>query len=149
MIDYLPEGRLLHREENRQALESIDTLAEAMRRRTVLEAMAERCDSQKNLHVRLGRWSGVIPGMRPPWGCGRAPSGRSPYWPGWGKPVAFQVIGLEANDGKLTPLLSRRSAQKSALDAIHSLPAGTVLEATVTHLEALAPLWTSAAGSPP
>ena len=33
MIDYLPEGRLLHREENRQALESIDTLAEAMRRR--------------------------------------------------------------------------------------------------------------------
>ena len=135
MIDYLPEGRLLHREENRQALESIDTLAEAMRRRTVLEAMAERCDSQKNLHVRLGRWSGVIPRDETALGLREGTVREIAVLARVGKPVAFQVIGLEANDGKLTPLLSRRSAQKSALDAIHSLPAGTVLEATVTHLE--------------
>lgn len=135
MIDYLPEGRLLHREENRQALESIDTLAEAMRRRAVLEAMAERCDSQKNLHVRLGRWSGVIPRDETALGLREGTVREIAVLARVGKPVAFQVIGLEANDGKLTPLLSRRSAQKSALDAIHSLPAGTVLEATVTHLE--------------
>ena len=135
MIDYLPEGRLLHREENRQALESIDTLAEAMRRRTVLEAMAERCDSQKNLHVRLGRWSGVIPRDETALGLREGTVREIAVLARVGKPVAFQVIGLEANDGKLTPLLSRRSAQKSALDAIQSLPAGTVLEATVTHLE--------------
>lgn len=135
MIDYLPEGRLLHREENRQALESIDTLAEAMRRRAVLEAMAERCDSQKNLHVRLGRWSGVIPRDETALGLREGTVREIAVLARVGKPVAFQVIGLEANDGKLTPLLSRRSAQKSALDAIQSLPAGTVLEATVTHLE--------------
>ena len=118
MIDYLPEGRLLHREENRQALESIDTLAEAMRRRTVLEAMAERCDSQKNLHVRLGRWSGVIPRDETALGLREGTVREIAVLARVGKPVAYQVIGLEANDGKISPLLSRRTAQNSPHDAI-------------------------------
>ena len=61
MTDYLPEGRLIQRAENRLWVESIDSLAEAMHQKTVIEAVAERCDSEKNLHVRLGHWQGVIP----------------------------------------------------------------------------------------
>lgn len=135
MIDYLPEGRLLHRKENQQALESIDALAEAMRRHTVLEAMAERCDSQKNLHLRLGDWTGVIPRDETALGLREGKVREIAVLSRVGKPVAFRVMGLEANDGKLTPLLSRRSAQADALEAIRRLPEGTVLDATVTHLE--------------
>lgn len=135
MIDYLPEGRLLHRKENQYALENIDTLAEAMRRHTVLEAMAERCDSQKNLHLRLGQWTGVIPRDETALGLREGKVREIAVLSRVGKPVAFRVLGLEANDGKLTPLLSRRAAQSSALEAIRKLPTGTVLDATVTHLE--------------
>lgn len=135
MIDYLPEGRLLHRKENQYALENIDTLAEAMRRHTVLEAMAERCDSQKNLHLRLGQWTGVIPRDETALGLREGKVREIAVLSRVGKPVAFRVLGLEANDGKLIPLLSRRAAQSSALEAIRKLPTGTVLDATVTHLE--------------
>lgn len=135
MIDYLPEGRLLHRKENQRSLESIDALAEAMRRHTVLEAIAERCDSQKNLHVRLGSWTGVIPRDETALGLREGKIREIAVLSRVGKPVSFRVLGLEANDGVLTPLLSRRAAQISALEAIRNLPAGTVLDATVTHLE--------------
>ena len=135
MIDYLPEGRLLHRKENQHVLDSIDALAEAMRRHTVLEAMAERCDSQKNLHLRLGSWTGVIPRDETALGLREGKVREIAVLSRVGKPVAFQVLGLEANDGKLTPLLSRRAAQSAALTAIRRLPVGTILDATVTHLE--------------
>lgn len=135
MIEYLPEGRLLHRKENQRSLESIDALAEAMRRHTVLEAMAERCDSQKNLHVRLGTWTGVIPRDETALGLREGKVREIAVLSRVGKPVAFRVLGLEANNGALTPLLSRRAAQLTALEAIRKLPQGTVLEATVTHLE--------------
>lgn len=135
MIDYLPEGRLIHSMENRQNVESIDALAAAMRRRTVIEAAAERCDSEKNLHVRLDGWTGVIPREETALGLAEGTVREIAVLSRVGKPVAFQVIGLEANDGKVTPLLSRRAAQQSALRAVKAAKTGSVLEAKVTHLE--------------
>lgn len=135
MIDYLPEGRLIRSEENRQHFESIDALADAMRRKTVLEAAAERCDSEKNLHVRLGNWTGVIPREETALGLAEGTVREIAVLSRVGKPVAFRIIGLEANDGRLTPLLSRRAAQRDAGRAIRALPLGAVLPARVTHLE--------------
>lgn len=135
MNDFLPEGRLIHRPDNLQSLSGIDALAEAMGSGKVLEAVAERCDSRKNLHLRLGQFTGVIPREETALGLREGTVREIAVLTRVGKPVAFRVIGLEANDGRLTPLLSRRAAQQSALEAIRALPAGTVLEATVTHLE--------------
>ena len=39
MTDYLPEGRLMQRAENKLWVESIDSLAEAMHQKTVIEAV--------------------------------------------------------------------------------------------------------------
>lgn len=135
MTNYLPEGRLVRSEENLQHLASIDTLAEAMQRRTVLEAVAQRCDSEKNLHVRLGDFYGVIPRDETALGLAEGKIREIAVLSRVGKPVAFRVVGLQANDGKLTPVLSRRAAQSAAQSAIQALPAGTILPATVTHLE--------------
>ena len=135
MTDYLPEGRLIQRAENRLWVESIDSLAEAMHQKTVIEAVAERCDSEKNLHVRLGHWQGVIPRDETALGLREGTLREIAVLARVGKPVGFQVIGLEANDGRLTPLLSRRAAQRSALNHLRSLPRGAILNATVTRLE--------------
>ena len=135
MTDYLPEGRLIQRAENKLWVESIDSLAEAMHQKTVIEAVAERCDSEKNLHVRLGHWQGVIPRDETALGLRAGTLREIAVLARVGKPVSFQVIGLEANDGRLTPLLSRRAAQRSALNHLRSLPRGAILNATVTRLE--------------
>ena len=135
MTDYLPEGRLIQRAENKLWVESIDSLAEAMHQKTVIEAVAERCDSEKNLHVRLGHWQGVIPRDETALGLREGTLREIAVLARVGKPVGFQVIGLEANDGRLTPLLSRRTAQRSALNHLRSLPRGAILNATVTRLE--------------
>lgn len=136
MTAYLPEGRRIQRPDNRFWLESIDTLAEAMRRKLTLEAIAERCDSEKNLHLRLGAWDGVIPREETALGLREGTLREIAVLARVGKPVCFQVVGLEANDGQLTPLLSRRAAQENALACLRTLPRGTILDATVTRLEA-------------
>lgn len=135
MTGYLPEGRLLRSDENLQYLASIDALAEAMQRRCVIEAVAQRCDSEKNLHVKLGDFYGIIPRNETALGLAEGKTREIAILSRVGKPVAFRVVGLQANDGRLTPLLSRAAAQKGAREAIQALPPGTVLPATVTHLE--------------
>ena len=41
--------------------QSLAAIREAMESQTVLEGMAVRCDSQRDLHIRFGGWEGVIP----------------------------------------------------------------------------------------
>ena len=135
MLEYLPEGRLIHSEENRRNLAGIDALAETMQQRRVVEALAVRCDSEKNLHVRLGDFSGVILREETALGLMEGAVREISVLTRVGKPVAFRVVGLQANDGKLTPVLSRRAAQAGARRAIQVLEEGAVIPATVTHLE--------------
>ena len=61
MKNFRPEGRLIESLENISALKSINTLAEAMRERRILEARAVVCDSAHNLIVDLGGIKGIIP----------------------------------------------------------------------------------------
>lgn len=134
-MDYLPEGRLLQQEENLRWVSGIDALAEAMQRRTIIEAVAQRCDSEKNLHIRLGNFQGVIPRNETALGLSEGTVREIAVISRVGKPVSFRVVGLQANDGTLTPILSRRAAQLDARNAICALPVGSVIPATVTHME--------------
>lgn len=133
---YLPEGRLIHTAQNRRYLAGLDALAEAMERRVILEAEAVRCDSARNLHVRLGGGiSGVIPRSETALGLDDGTTREIAVLCRVGRPVCFRVIGLEADNGRLTPILSRRMAQQEALSALRQIPPGAVIPATVTRLE--------------
>lgn len=133
---YLPEGRLIHTAQNRRYLAGLDALAEAMERRVILEAEAVRCDSARNLHVRLGGGiSGVIPRSETALGLDDGTTREIAVLCRVGRPVCFRVAGLEANNGRLTPILSRRMAQQEALSALRQIPPGAVIPATVTRLE--------------
>lgn len=135
MNAYLPEGHRIQTAENNSYLASIDTLAQAMEDRVVLEGWAERCDREKNLHVRLGDFYGLIPREETALGLTEGTLREIAVLARVGKPVCFRVVGLQANDGTLTPILSRRGAQLAARAHLRSLPPGTVVDATVTHME--------------
>ena len=135
MTVYLPEGSLIHSPENQSAIGSIDLLAEAMQRHAILEGVALRCDSARNLQIQLGSLTGVIPRGEAALGLDEGKVKEISVLTRVGKPVSFQVIGLEANDGRLTPILSRKAAQLAARRKITALEPGTVIPAKVSRLE--------------
>lgn len=135
MGDYLPEGRILTSQENTEATKNLDTLAQTMQKQTVVEGMVLRCDKNQTLYIRLGDRIGMIPREETALGLSEGMVSEFSVLARVGKPVSFHVVALEASDGIITPILSRRSAQSEALSHLRSLPAGTVIPATVTHLE--------------
>lgn len=130
---YLPEGRLLHAPDNQAALASLPALARAMDQETVLEGRATLCTPDHDLTVTLGPFTGVIPREETALGIREGTAREIAILSRVGKPVAFTVTGLD--DSGATLLLSRRRAQELALEALLDTPAGTILPATVTHLE--------------
>ena len=60
-MQFHPEGHLIDTFENRAALQTPASLAEAMRDQTILEAKAIMCDSKHNLIVDLKFMRGLIP----------------------------------------------------------------------------------------
>ena len=133
---FLPEGRLLETPENLAACASAEALAQAMARQTVLEGTALLCDENHDLTVRVGDFTGRIPREETALGIAEGSTRDIAILSRVGKPTAFVVTGLEQKNGKVSPLLSRRRAQETALDYIlaHWVP-GQVVPATVTHLE--------------
>ena len=133
---FLPEGRLLSTLENRRACASAEGLAEAMARETVLEGTALLCNENHDLTVRVGPFLGHIPREETALGVSDGSTRDIAVLMRVGKPVSFTVIGLEGNDGQITPLLSRRRAQELALEHIlNTWAPGQVIPCTVTHLE--------------
>lgn len=114
---------------------SISSLRDAMEHGDVLEAVAQRCDPQQNLHLSLGPVAGILPRAEAlsPWisGAEREISVISKV----GKQICFTVNSLESDEkGAPVARLSRRIPQEQALDALLKLPPGAVVAARVTHL---------------
>ena len=61
MNEYLPEGGLFKREENRRFTESVKALEECIEHNRTVEAVCVVCDSQHNLIVDFGFTKGMIP----------------------------------------------------------------------------------------
>ena len=57
----MPEGYLLDTDENREACRSLSSLEHALLQGTTLEGTVTKCDTDKNLTVRLGSFTGIIP----------------------------------------------------------------------------------------
>ena len=116
--------------------QSLAAIREAMESQTVLEGMAVRCDSRRDLHIRFGGWEGVIPRQEAAHpaisGAERDISVLSRV----GKPTCFTITDISVDGGgKPYLLLSRRRAQEQAMAWLleNALP-GAVIPARVTHL---------------
>lgn len=133
---FRPEGRLIDSFENISALKNINTIAEAMRERTVLEARAIVCDSAHNLIVDLGGMKGIIPRDEGAIGIKEGNVRDIAVISRVGKPVCFYVEKIGGDFGSDTVTLSRRAVQQDCMDYyLNSLTPGEVIDATVTHLE--------------
>ena len=131
---FLPEGRLLHTPENEAACASRDGLRRAMEEGTVLEGVAQLCDGAHNLLVSVGPFTGFLPREEAALGIAEGTTREIAILSRVGKPISFTVTGVaEGAPPQLT--LSRRRAQELALAELLRCPPGTVLPATVTHLE--------------
>ncbi len=133
---FLPEGHLCTTAENLDACASKLGLLRAMERRQVLEGQALLCDSDHNLVVSLGEFTGIIPRAEAAMGIADGSTREIAILSRVGKPVSFLVDAVESEEGMLRPVLSRRKAQEQALHwLMDSLEPGDVIPATVTHLE--------------
>ncbi len=129
---YLPEGRLLATAENRARCAGLTVLRTARARETVLEGRATLCTPAHDLTVAVGPLTGIVPREEAALGIREGRTREIAILSRVGKPIAFTVTDIRP-DGTL--LLSRRRAQELALGWLLGQPPGTVLPATVTHLE--------------
>lgn len=132
---YHPEGRLLHTPENQAACSALSLLHTAMERETVLEGRAVCCTPSHDLTVSLGPFTGLIPREEAALGIREGTAREIAILSRVGKPIAFTVTHISREEGLPLPRLSRRRAQERVLDWLLAQPPGTVLPATVTHLE--------------
>ena len=134
---YLPEGRIINTEENKAYTSSPAFLAEALQKNLILEAVAVKCDADKNLYVDFGFCKGIIPREEAVFN----PSGEKvkdiAVITRVGKPVCFKVVKAECTTGaECKVVLSRRKAQMECYEnKISLLVEGDITQATVTHME--------------
>lgn len=98
MTDYLPEGSRLHTAENQAALRSVSALAEAMKKKKILEARAVVCDSSHNLIVELPCMQGIIPREEGAKGISDGSTRDIALIARAGKPVCFRVMRIEQDE---------------------------------------------------
>lgn len=134
---FFPEGHLSESLENKAALQSQASLAEAMHEKRILEARALMCDSKHNLIVDLKSMKGIIPREEGAIGIKEGAVRDIAVISRVNRPVCFMVQELfRDEEGKVTALLSRRAAQeKCRKEYINALSPGDVLNARITHIE--------------
>ncbi len=133
---FLPEGRLLHTEENQKACSSRRTLLRAMGSGDILEGQAILCDADHSLRVQAGPFTGVIPREEAALGIAEGTTREIAILSRVGKPICFTVLAVDGPEDAPSLLLSRRQAQRRALDHImETWRPGQIIPATVTHLE--------------
>lgn len=133
---YFCEGGFLRSEENRAYTADEAGLRNAMENGVILEGRSFLCDSDRNLHVTLGAFHGVIPREECVYTRGE-PVKDIAILSRVGKPVCFCITELRHDEnGELLAILSRREAQRECMhcytDLLH---AGDVIDAKITHLD--------------
>ena len=116
---------------------SLSDIQEAMETEEILEALAVRCDTRHNLHVRFRGYEGIIPRSEAVSPLVSGSDREIAVLSRVGHSVQFMITSLEiSGGGKPLLILSRRKAQERALRfLLEECPAGTVLRGKITHLE--------------
>ena len=133
---YMPEGLISGSVQNRELISSRQGLERAMSQGIVLESVALLCDSQMNLHVDLHGIIGIIPRGEVAY-CREGEKIKDiAIITRVGKPVAFKIMEIYENGGRVYATLSRRQAQIECMrNYIYDLIPGDIIPARVTHLE--------------
>lgn len=136
MKGFYPEGKMQQNISKANAYTE-EQLEEAIRKRSVLEAVAYMCDSEHNLLVNLGCMKGVIPRKEGALGIAEGQVRDIAIISRVGKAVCFVVEKInEDSFGKPYAVLSRRKAQEICNEQyISSLATGDVIPARITHTE--------------
>lgn len=136
-MNFLPEGCLAHTLENQAYCKNEQSLTQAMKEHTILEARATLCDSNHNLIVDLGCMEGIIPREEGAIGISSGKTRDIALISRVNKFVCFIVTGFEQNkDGKQIAVLSRKKAQEQCWKQyLNTLQPGDIIQARVTHLE--------------
>lgn len=137
MREFCPEGGLYGTASNKSALSSLQGIKEAMARGQILEARVTLCDKEHNLHVDLGVMKGIIPRSEGAIGIREGYVRDIALISRVGKYVCFIIDEIRrGEDGKMYAVLSRRRAQKRAVEEFSDkLCIGDIIEAKVTHME--------------
>lgn len=133
---FLPEGRNLAAGELQAACSSKAALFNARDRGTILEGRVLLCNSDHDLVVRLGPYTGRVPRNDTAIGIAEGTTREIAILSRVGKPICFTIESVEGEEPNLNITLSRRKAQELAQTALlQVLKPGMVIPATVTHLE--------------
>lgn len=137
MAEFLPEGELFCKEDNKLFISSRKALEESMALNRTLEAPCIVCDSRHNLIIDFGFMKGMIPRSEGALGIEEGITRDIALISRVNKPVCFKVTGFTTDSfGRDTALLSRKAAQLECLqNYAESLTVGDVIGVKVTHLE--------------
>jgi small subunit ribosomal protein S1 len=134
MNEYLPEGTLLMKDENKRATESQKALEECVASGRTVEAVCIVCDASHNLIVDFGFMKGFIPRSEGAIGIDDGSTRDIALISRVNKPTCFKVTGFDSKAG--TAILSRKRAQLECIEKyIDKLKSGDVIPAKITHLE--------------
>ena len=134
---FVYEGRLLNTERNRFLTRDEAGIYEALEGFETVEGVSFLCDSDKRLHVKLGPFCGIIPDGECVYTAAGLPEKEIAVLSRVGKPVCCKIIAVDRDEnGGITPVLSRREAQKEAMrEYVCELSRGDVIEARITRLD--------------
>ncbi|MCL2070985.1 MAG: S1 RNA-binding domain-containing protein [Oscillospiraceae bacterium] len=160
MGQYLPEGGLIAREDNRRSVESARALEECIASKRTVEAVCNVCDSNHNLIVDFGFMKGIVPRTEGAIGIDDGSTRDIALISRVNKPICFKVVGFTgnpvspdtvggdiircdvlnavSNDPQYSGmvLLSRKQAQVECIYGyINNLKPGDIIPSKITHLE--------------
>lgn len=127
---------MLDTTENATSCGSLRGLEEARDKGKILEAIVSMCDYEHNMIVELEKMKGIIPREEGAIGISDGSVRDIALISRVGKAVSFIVSDIKVEDGKVTPILSRKAAQeKCTKHYIQQLTPGDIINARITHLE--------------
>lgn len=134
---FLPEGRLINSLQNKSVFSGISAVKDAMNRGTVVEARAELCDREHDLHLDLGVMKGIIPRNEGAMGIEDGSVRDIALISRVGKPVCFVITDIRKNaEGRYYAVLSRRKAQEMCkAEYTDRLMPGDIIDVRVTRIE--------------
>lgn len=137
MPEYLPEGELILKEENRKATQSLRSLEECIASGRIVEAPCIVCDSRHNLIVDFGFIKGIVPRSEGAIGIDDGTTRDIALISRVNKSICFKVTGIATDEyGKKVAILSRKKAQQECFcNYISQLIPGDIIRARVTHIE--------------
>ncbi len=134
ILKYYPEGT---NKALAKKFESAAQIKEAMNSGETVEGKVLLCDKERNLHIDLGAYKGIIPYREGAIGIQEGTLRDIALISKVNKSVCFRIIGFHRlESGEKIAVLSRRAVQLECMkNYVDKLREGDIIDAKITHLE--------------